>query len=108
MGRCSVRTGQKLEKAVADKIGLAVSQTRFTINGRLRRPDFLDEGLEVIAEAKNVKYQSYTQQLADYAAYVRQEGYTFTLFINESTILSRTLDPQYVCTGINIVRVTMN
>ena len=103
-----MRTGQKLENAVSAKIGLAANQTKFTINNRVRKPDFLDEASMVIAEAKNVKYQSLTQQLVDYAAYARQKGYTFTLFVNESTVLSRTLDPNYVCTGINIVRVAMD
>jgi len=56
--------------------------------GRYRIPDGLNHELKLLSEVKNVSSQAYTQQLRDFAAYARQNGYTFELFVRPTTQLS--------------------
>lgn len=55
---------------------------------RYRIPDTLDETANVLGEVKNVGTLSYTNQLRDFAAYARQQGSTFELWVRPTTQLS--------------------
>lgn len=81
----AVRLGQAGEAAVraAADIGPA---TRITVNGVTRIPDGLTS--RALSEVKNVGSLSYTQQLRDYAAFARQAGRQFDLYVRPDTQLS--------------------
>jgi RHS repeat-associated protein len=53
-----------------------------------RVPDELNDIERVIGEVKNVRYQAYTNQLKDYAAYAQKYGYQFRLYIRQGAKLS--------------------
>ncbi len=53
-----------------------------------RIPDQLLHEQKIISEVKNVNYQSYTNQLKDFASYAKDKGYTFELYVRPDTRLS--------------------
>ncbi len=57
-------------------------------SGVTRFPDEFDKDLKILTEVKNVQSLSYTQQLRDYAAFTRQNGGTFNLYVRPSTSYS--------------------
>jgi hypothetical protein len=66
----------------APKIGITMP------SGVTRFPDEFDMDLKILTEVKNVQSLSYTQQLRDYAAFTRQNGGTFNLYVRPSTSYS--------------------
>jgi RHS repeat-associated protein len=67
-----------------------------------RIPDELNSS--VIGEVKNVKRLSYSSQLRDSAAYAKQKGLTFNLYVRGSTKLSGPLQRAVNNRAINLVR----
>jgi uncharacterized protein RhaS with RHS repeats len=62
------------------RAGIIQNSRAIVVNGRIRIPDQLRPRL--IGEVKNVRYQSYTRQLRDYAQYARQRpGWKFVLYV---------------------------
>jgi hypothetical protein len=59
-----------------------------TVTAADRLPDVLDKEARIIGEVKNVRKLSYTNQLRDFAAFARQEGYQFQLHVRPTTDLS--------------------
>ena len=59
-----------------------------TNTAKYRTPDGLNHSTKTISEVKNVKYQSLTSQLRDFLSYSKENGYSFTLYTRENTILS--------------------
>jgi hypothetical protein len=98
-GAVAVRAGQVGEAAVraATNIGPA---TRITVNGATRIPDGLTG--TVLSEVKNVGSLSYTQQLRDFAAFARQSGRQFDLYVRPNTQLSRPLQDAVRAGEINL------
>ena len=79
-----VLTGQVGENAV----GIVGPKTRINIPGtnRTRIPDHLTG--TTLCEVKNVRRLSYIQQLRDFAAFARQNGLEFELWVRSNTQLS--------------------
>jgi hypothetical protein len=98
-GAAAVRAGQAGEAAVraATNIGPA---TRITVNGATRIPDGLTG--TVLSEVKNVGALSYTQQLRDFAAFARQSGRQFDLYVRPNTQLSGPLQDAVRAGEINL------
>jgi hypothetical protein len=67
-----------------------------------RIPDELNG--TTLGEVKNVSSLSYTNQLRDFAAYARQEGLTFNLYVRASTSLSGSLQGAVDVGEINLIR----
>ena len=53
-----------------------------------RIPDALDNVNLVLIEVKNVSRLSYIKQLQDFHLWAQQKGYTFELYVRQSTELS--------------------
>jgi hypothetical protein len=87
-GGASVCALGKLGEAAA---GIDKNTTPIQINDRTRIPDELDEKAGIIGEVKNVQYQYLSTQIRDDLAYAEEKGYTFYLYINQNTQLSRQL-----------------
>jgi RHS repeat-associated protein len=77
-GEAAVRAAHDIGPSQAIKIG-----------GRTRFPDGLTS--TTLSEVKNVQSLSYTSQLRDYAAFARQEGLTFNLYVRPGAQLSQPL-----------------
>ena len=60
-----------------------------------------------LSEVKNVKYLSFTSQLRDYAAWAKQEGFTFNLYVREGAQLSGPLRAAENAGLVNIIRFPM-
>ena len=74
--------------------GIVKNTTRIdsiTKTANYRIPDQLLPEAELLSEVKNVSYQSFTNQLKDFLLYAEKEGYTFQLFVRETTKLSKPL-----------------
>jgi RHS repeat-associated protein len=82
------QTGEAAVRGVAN-IGPKVE---ISINGRIRIPDGLTTA--VLSEVKNVKYLGMTRQLRDFAAFARQAGLQFELWVRTTTKLSGPLQAE--------------
>lgn len=89
-----------IDKAVAlGKIGEKTSGliknteriTSLTKTAKYRIPDGLNNAKKVLSEVKNVKYQSYTNQIQDFMMYSRQRGFAFELWTRSDTAFSNTI-----------------
>ena len=60
--------------------------------GSYRVPDVLNDEERIIGEVKNVSYQPFTRQLRDYSGWAEQNGYSFELYIRDSTRMSGPLN----------------
>ncbi|MBK8212581.1 MAG: hypothetical protein IPK71_02430 [Myxococcales bacterium] len=80
------RRGEAAVRSVADIGG----KVPFKISGRWRIPDGTTRS--TLAEVKNVKYLSYTQQLQDYAAHAKLTGREFHLWVRPGATLSEPLE----------------
>ncbi len=96
-GTAPIRAGQAGERAMSQTLGgQAKNTTSFSVNGRARIPDFAGPinpktGKPMgVGEAKNVKYQSFTQQLKDYAT-LADAGCPVKIGLPKSAKVSRTL-----------------
>jgi hypothetical protein len=79
--------GNAGEKAVRGVYDIGPEQkTGIRINGRLRFPDGLKDG--VLSEVKNVAKLSYTSQLRDYAQFAKDKGLQFDLYVRPGAELS--------------------
>ncbi len=82
--------GQAGEKAS----GIIKNNTRIesaTGTASYRIPDQLIPEEKIISEVKNVSQLSLTNQIKDFIAYAQEQGYTFELWVRESTRLSKPL-----------------
>lgn len=75
------------------------------IGGRTRIPDGINWDAKTLAEVKNVQSLSYTSQLRDYAAYARQEGLTFNLYVRPGAKLSQPLLDARAAKHVNILEI---
>jgi hypothetical protein len=85
----AVRLGTEGEGTVAlsaPKVPIRVPGT-----GRLRIPDGLDEAAKILEEVKNTRRLSLTQQLRDYIAFCKRNGYIFKLYYHRAAKLSKPL-----------------
>ena len=89
-------SGEQVSPQAVGKIGEILSQITknkiriesLTGTAKYRIPDQLMKQLSLLSEVKNVKYQSYTNQLKDFFYYARKEGLTFELYTRRDTVLS--------------------
>ena len=86
-GAGPVRVGQAGEAAVRSVADIG-PKTSISVAGRTRIPDGLDLELGRLSEVKNVQSLSYTRQLRDFAAYARENGLRFDLWVRPTTRLS--------------------
>ena len=82
--RAAGRLGEDIVQ-LANSIG---KKRAFTINGRRRIPDGINDELRTLSEIKNVQSLSFTQQLRDYLDHARNIGYQFKLYVRPNTTLS--------------------
>lgn len=64
---------------------------------KYRLPDRLDEGTKTLGEIKNVDKQSLTNQLRDYSAWAKENGYTVELWLRPDTKVSGPLQRAIDC-----------
>jgi nucleotide-binding universal stress UspA family protein len=93
------RTGEAAVRALHD---IGPSQS-IKIGDRTRFPDGLTP--TTLSEVKNVQSLSYTSQLRDYAAFARQEGLTFNLYVRPGAHLSRPLLDARAAGHVNILEI---
>ncbi|MFZ5968239.1 MAG: putative toxin [Bacillota bacterium] len=96
------RVGRAGEQAA----GIIKNTTRIksiTGSAKYRIPDGLDDANKLIQEVKNVKYQGLTNQIKDFSAYAKREGYTFELFVRPDTKISSPLQ-KLIDTGEIIIK----
>jgi hypothetical protein len=62
-----------------------------TRTAQYRIPDQLLRSQKLISEVKNVAKLSLTNQIKDYVAFAQKEGYTFELWVRETTKISQPL-----------------
>ena len=72
------------------------------VNGRGRTPDGMTDS--ALNEVKNVKSQSFTQQLRDYSDIAKDNGLEMNLYINEGAKISKPLEQAWKSGDINIIR----
>ncbi|WP_299695253.1 FG-GAP-like repeat-containing protein [uncultured Tateyamaria sp.] len=86
--------GRAAENRVAQLFRDGLREVNYTINGRKRRGDIIDETLGIYAEVKNVAYQAFTRQLKDAIAHANSQGLQFQLFVRRfgGTKLSKPLE----------------
>jgi nucleotide-binding universal stress UspA family protein len=90
------RTGEAAVRALHD---IGPSQS-IKIGDRTRFPDGLTP--TTLSEVKNVQSLSYTSQLRDYAAFARQEGLAFDLYVRQGAHLSGPLQEAIRSGAINL------
>ena len=78
-------------KAGELKAGIPAKKTSFTVNGRVRIPDYTNKYRKFIVEVKNVRYQSNTLQLRDFADIATQNGYRKILLVRQGTKVASTV-----------------
>lgn len=104
-----LKTWQEAERFVSRTIGMGKNTIDLIINGRLRTPDFLDQGRRFLADSKFVRELYLTgrvgQQLRDYAQYCRMHGYRFYIFVRHDTKVGRTVIDLVEETGGAIVHM---
>jgi len=101
-GVSSVLKGQAGEDAVRAEYEIGPKATR-VIDGRTRIFDGLND--EAVSEVKNVKSQSYTQQLKDDVAFAKASGRRFDLYVRggaHPTTLSGPLTDAVLSGDINL------
>jgi RHS repeat-associated protein len=85
--------------------GIAGRKRAIKVNGRTRIPDEI-RGPN-IKEVKNVKSQSLTTQIRDYADAARLQGGTFTLVVGQHTTLSKPLQDFAASGNVIVQRIPM-
>ena len=78
-------------KAGELKAGISKKKTSFTVNERVRIPDYTNKYRKFIVEVKNVRYQSNTLQLRDFADIATQNGYRKILIVKKSARVANTV-----------------
>jgi RHS repeat-associated protein len=76
--------------AIGEKaVGISGKKTAINVGGRTRIPDRIGQGL--LAEVKNVKYQSFTSQLRDFYQYSQENALQMVLHTRSNTRFSKSL-----------------
>ena len=93
--------GEKVVRTIYD-IG---DKGTIVVNNNVRIPDGISN--TAVSEVKNVAYQAWTRQLADYAQYAHYKKIAFDLYVRTSTILSSTVQAMEQSGTVNVTRVNM-
>src|SRR5688500_11279449 len=80
-----VRVGQRGEAAVRGVASIVCNMPIHAVGGTRIADAFINRGL---SEVKNVKSQSYTEQLKYFATHARANGQKFDLWVRPNTQLS--------------------
>ena len=78
-------------KAGERKAGIPGDKTKFDIHERVRIPDYTNAKRRFIAEVKNVRYQSNTLQLRDFADIAMKKSYRKILVVRKTTRVANTI-----------------
>jgi RHS repeat-associated protein len=99
--------GRSGESTFTRATGIVKNTRRISVQGRVRIPDAWDEAAKVLYEVKNVRTQSYTQQLRDVVAWAKANDYTVELWTRNTTILSGPLEDAIRAGDIKLTRLRL-
>jgi RHS repeat-associated protein len=104
----NVANARRLGRAGEDAVRAAYDigpRGSIRVGGRTRYPDGLNEQARTISEVKNVESLNLTRQLRDYAAYARDQGLRFDLYVRQGAALSRPLQEAIRSGQINLIPI---
>ena len=87
----TIRAAGRIGESASGFVKNATRIPSDTGTASFRIPDGLDAAAKVLSEVKNVSYQSFTNQLRDFATFAQNNGYRFDLYVRETTRLSNPL-----------------